>query len=150
MINPMKKLIMYLMLVCVTLSSTMFISSCKKGEDDPAISLRTREDRFTNTWTLTRYERNGADQDLNGTSYIYTVRSNNTLTRVVQGEIFGFPSSTTTEGTWSFTNDEEDVIIDMEGEDAVTYNVQRLANDELWIKQISGSDTHIYYFDGQN
>ncbi|MCC7298202.1 MAG: hypothetical protein IT244_07715, partial [Bacteroidia bacterium] len=46
------------------------LGSCKKGSDDPIVSLKTRNDRFSNTWTLNKYEKNGVTQDLNGSSYV--------------------------------------------------------------------------------
>lgn len=32
----------------------LHLSGCKKGEDDPAFSLRSRKDRFSGDWSLTR------------------------------------------------------------------------------------------------
>lgn len=145
----MKKLINFGLLAAILLTTIITIPSCtKKGDDDPVISLRTRKDRFTNTWTLTKYEKNGEVQDLNGTTYIYEVFNSGTLKRTVEGTLFGFQTRTVEDGTWEFVNDEEDVKITIDGE-TTTYNVQRLASDELWIKEIRGSDTHIYYFDGK-
>ena len=64
---------------------TMAFSACKKGSDDPVVSLKTRNDRFTNTWTLVKYEKNGVIQDLNGSTYMYSVLNNGTLTRTIEG-----------------------------------------------------------------
>jgi hypothetical protein len=145
----MKKLTLML-LSAVMLTGAFIVPSCtKKGDDDPVISLRTRKDRFTNTWTLTRYEKNGQTQDLNGSTYIYEVFNSGTLKRTVEGSIFGVATRTVDDGTWQFVNDEEDVKITI-NESTTTYNVQRLASDELWIKELRGSDTYIYYFDGMN
>lgn len=145
----MKNLSKYVLAALVMLSTTMIIPSCtKKGDDDPAISLRTRKDRFTNTWTLTKYEKNGETQDLNGASYVYEVYNSGTLKRTVEGTVFGFQTKTVNDGTWAFVNDEEDVAITIDGT-TTTYNVQRLASDELVIKELRGSDTHTYYFDGK-
>lgn len=145
----MKKLT-FTLLAAVMLTGAFITPSCtKKGDDDPVISLRTRKDRFTNTWTLTRYEKNGENQDLNNTTYIYEVFNSGTLKQTVEGSVFGVATRTVKDGTWQFVNDEEDVKITIDGS-ATTYNVQRLASDELWIKELRGSDTHIYYFDGKN
>ncbi|MES2779244.1 MAG: hypothetical protein V4651_05030 [Bacteroidota bacterium] len=122
-------------------------SSCKKGTDDPVISLKTRKDRITNTWYLVKYEKNGVNQDTSGSSYVYSIASNGTLTRTVQGVIFGFPTRTVTNGTWTFLNDDEDIQITIDSK-AVVYGIQRLATKELWLKEIVGTDTYIYYFNG--
>ncbi len=55
----MKKIGIYLAMAFMLLAGTS-IQSCKKGEEDPVVSVKTRKDRFTNTWTLNKLEKNGA------------------------------------------------------------------------------------------
>ena len=137
------------LLVALLLATTLTISlpSCKKGSDDPIVSVKTRKDRFTNTWTLTKYEKNGAIQDLSGSSYTYTVFNDGTLNQTIEGSIFGFPTRTTNCGKWVFMNDDEDVMITISNDDVI-YNIQRLASKELWLKRVVNSDTYVYYFNG--
>ena len=123
------------------------IPSCKKGSDDPVVSLKTRNDRFTNTWTLVKYEKNGSVQDLNGVTYIYNVYNNGTLTRTIEGSLFGFPTRSVNNGTWTFQNDDEDVKITI-ANDVQVYNIQRLASKELWLRKTENADTHVYFFEG--
>jgi hypothetical protein len=141
----MKNAKIYLIAALIALTSLTF-QSCKKGEDDPVVSLKTRKDRFTNTWMLTKYEKNGANQDLSGATYTYDVFNSGTLTQTIEGAVFGFPTKTVNDGSWEFINDEEDVRITIEG-NATVYNVQRLASNELWLKRTSGGDVHMYYFE---
>ena len=138
-----------MMLVALIIATTIvtILPSCKKGDDDPIVSLRTRKDRFTNTWTLVKYEKNGVSQDLNGATYIYNAFNEGTLTRTIEGTVFGFPARVVSDGTWSFLNDDEDVKIIINN-DTVIYNIQRLANKELWLKTVDNSDTYLYYFNG--
>lgn len=132
-------------LVAVTLISTF--TACKKGNDDPEVSVYTRKDRITNTWKLVKYEKNGVYQDFTGSSYEYTIRKNNTLTQTVEGAIFGFPTRTVKEGDWSFQNEDEDIKITIDNT-ATIYNIQRLALKELWLKKTEGADVHVYYYEG--
>jgi hypothetical protein len=143
----MKNLKIYFAAAILAFTSLTF-ESCKKGEDDPVVSLRTRKDRFTNTWLLTRYEKNGANQDISGATYTYDVFNSGSLTRTVEGGVFGFPTRTVSNGTWEFINDEEDVRITIEGS-SVIYNVQRLASNELWLKRTDGNDVHVYFFESK-
>jgi hypothetical protein len=122
-------------------------TSCKKGSDDPIISTKSRKDRFTNSWTLNKYEKNGMVQDISGSTYIYNVFNNGTLTQTIEGDVFGFPTRTVNNGTWSFMNDDEDVNITIEGNSTI-FNIQRLASKELWLKRTDGSDVHVYYYIG--
>ncbi len=139
------KMMLAAIIFAATISTTL--PSCQKGDDDPIISLKTRKDRFTNTWTLTKYEKNGVSQDLNGATYIYNAFNSGTLTRTIEGTIFGYPTIVVSDGTWSFLNDDEDVKITIGGS-AEIYNIQRLASKELWIKKTENADTYIYYFSG--
>lgn len=126
---------------------TITTSSCKKGTEDPAISMISRKDRFTNTWTLVKYEKNAVNQDLNGTTYTYTTFNNGTLNQTIEGSIFGFPSRTDRSGTWEFLNEDEDVKIIINNKTEI-YNIHRLASKELWLKLTDNTDTYIYYFEG--
>src|ERR1043165_7024739 len=126
----MKKINLVLIAVIIATTALTTLSSCKKGKDDPPVSLASRNDRITNTWTLNKYEKNGTVQDISGSTYIYTIKNNGTLTETIEGSVFGFPSRTVKDGTWSFMNDDEDVKITIEG-NAVIYNIQRLASKEL-------------------
>lgn len=135
-----------LILVLVLLMTAAVVPSCRKGSDDPAVSFKSRENRITNSWNLVKYEKNATTQDLNGTTYEYVIYEDGKLKRTVEGSVFGFPTRTVSEGTWTFQNDEEDVKIVI-GSDTTLYNIQRLASDELWLKTTEDTDTYIYYFE---
>jgi hypothetical protein len=143
----MKKTNLILFALVLFTTPLFLATSCKKGTDDPIISLKTRKDRFTNTWTLNKYEKNNTSQDLSGTTYTYVVKNDGTLTQTIEGTIFGFPTRTVNNGNWSFQNDDEDVKITI-GSSVVIYNIQRLASKELWLKNTEGSNTNMYYFNG--
>ena len=142
----MKKIKFYVLYATVAAIVLTALPSCKKGADDPFVSLITRKARFTNTWTLIKYEKNGVGQNLSGSTYIYNTFSDGTLKQTVEGSIFGFPVRTVNDGTWSFLNDDEDVNITISGLTTL-YNIQRLASKELWLKRIAGTDTYVYYFE---
>ncbi len=143
----MKKLKFCVSALMISSIALGVFSSCQKGSDDPVVSLMTRKDRLTNTWTLTKYEKNSSSQDLNGSTYTYTIFNNGSLSQVVEGSIFGFATRSTKQGTWAFLNDDEDIRI-MLPNDTVIYNLQRLASKELWLKKTVNTDTYVYYFSG--
>jgi len=43
--------------------------SCQKGDNDPALSLRTRKNRLTGTWEIESYEFNASFGDIRSISY---------------------------------------------------------------------------------
>lgn len=142
--NTIKK-IFIASLMAIMVAGTF--TSCKKGSDDPEISLKTRKDRFTNTWTLVKYEKNGVEQDISGSTYIYNVFNTGALTQTIEGSIFGYPTRTVNDGNWAFQNEDEDVNITI-GNSSTIYNIQRLASKELWLKKTVNADVHIYFYDG--
>lgn len=146
----MKNIKAILLLAVIGLGAVVCLDSCtKKGSDDPGVSLRSRKDRFTNTWILNKYEKNGVSQDISGSTYTYEVFNSGRLVQTIEGSVFGFPTKSSKEGSWEFINDEEDVRIVIDG-DATVYNVQRLASNELWLKKTDGSDTYVYYFESKS
>jgi hypothetical protein len=132
------------MLFAVLLSLT----SCRKGEDDPLISLRTRKARFANEWTLVKYEKNGERKDIGNSTYIYNTSKDGYLKETIEGAVFGVATRRIREGSWDFVSDKEDVKITIDN-DVQIFQIQRLANKELWLKMTDGADTYQYYFDGQ-
>ncbi len=136
-----------LFLIPIILGTMLFSTSCQKGSDDPVVSLKSRKDRVTNTWTLTKYEVNGAGQDISGTTYTYAIYNNYTITQTIEGSIFGFATRTVTNGTWSFVNDDEDLKVIINN-DVTVYNIQRLATKELWLRRVRDTQTEQYYFEG--
>jgi len=139
------KIIFAIFLMVIT---SMAFVSCKKGDDDPSLSLRSREARFVNQWTLVKYEKNGQRQDLNNATFIYDTYKEGTLKQTIEGSVFGFPTRSILNGTWAFENNEEQVRISIDS-NVTTFNIQRLANSELRLKETDGADTYMYYFDGE-
>ena len=128
-------------LIYITLSAFMLsgiLASCKKGEDDPFLSLRTRRARLAGSWTVSIGElttkNTGTDHydytttSLNGTSATYkalliengdTINNSTTNFDITITYIFekdgsykkvqtGTGSSITEEGSWSFIGKSKD------------------------------------------
>ncbi|MBC7425965.1 MAG: hypothetical protein H7321_05465 [Bacteroidia bacterium] len=142
----MKKFKHILIAAIVALTVFPAMQSCKKGEDDPGLSLRSRKQRITNDWTLTKVEKNGENQDVKGQTYKLNFHKSGSLTQTVQGTFFGATTTKTSEGTWEFVNDKEDVKINIDNETTI-FQIQRLAHDELILKENDGGNTYTYYFE---
>jgi hypothetical protein len=138
----------YLLPIILLFTAIGSITSCKKGEDDPAVSLRSRKARFANEWTLVKYEKNGVQESMDDILLVYDAEKDGALKETAQGAIFGTTVQTIRNGKWEFVDDKEDVRITSES-DVDTYEIQRLANKELWLKEVDGADTYVYYFEGK-
>ena len=97
----MKKQILKLSMAIAVIA--LVFSSCKKGENDPFISLKSRTARLANTWELTSedYTTTGSDGDsyTSTTKYAY---ANGIETRTTTFTIMG-GNSTTSSSTSTFT-----------------------------------------------
>ena len=152
--NEMKNILILLFaFVCL-----VAIPSCKKGENDPFISFRSRDARITGKWKVVNYElidnNNGSinTSSLNGsiltetingnsTSYSYSqnweIQANGVLkyTYIIDGELLSGSVS------WHWLDDNQNKTkIILYGDEI--YVVDRLTNNELVLK-IESSDTDL-------
>jgi hypothetical protein len=139
------------------------IPSCKKGENDPLISIRSRDARITGKWkvinseSISNYDGNISSNILNGSiltetsngsssSYSYTsnweITSNGTINYTVTRD----GSLLTGTDTWNWLDDSQKKSkISIGGE---IYVVDRLTNKEIVLKyqysSVSGNDIDNY------
>lgn len=150
----MKKTLVLLSLVLLV-SSSLFITGCKKGEDDPFISLRSRDARITAKWKLTKVEGTSTNtfggvtytstESYNGTVYTTTSSSGgvNSYSYALEMEILKGGEMTSSEtqdgevssgtGNWFWANTTSDKTgIFLGGlDDDAYFNVQGLSSNEL-------------------
>ncbi len=75
------------------ISSGFLVSSCKKGENDPLLSLRTRNNRLKGNWELVKLEENRERYTEGyqlGTPYTYE----NSSTRTIKNGVENYASTT--------------------------------------------------------
>lgn len=153
--QTMKKI---LLAVIVSLS-IIVIPSCKKGEDDPFISIRSRDARITAKWKLVNLESTSSGSTSTSTSTL----NGSILTQTYTSPSFGSSSSTssysveleinsdgtytsteiedgdisTSKSTWFWLNDNNDkTSISVYGG---IYTVDRLTMKELILRDESSS-----------
>ncbi len=146
----MKKILPFLLVIL----SLIVIPSCKKGEDDPSISFRSRDARITAKWKLVNYERqsnssggSSSTSVLNGSiltvtnsggsySYSYSeeleINSDGTfkITTIQDGDI------STSSSDWFWLNDTKkktSIVLDD------NYSIDRLSHNELILRNESNS-----------
>lgn len=146
----MKKILLF----CFAL--VVILSACKKYEDGPFISFRSRKERVANTWVYKDVFRN----DTNITAEIQN--SNNILDNPYYtftkdgGLTIGFvntPAIGTIPGTWEFTDKDEKMkltipILSQE----INWKILRLKEEELWVAtepDSIGKDKYEYHFKPQ-
>lgn len=120
----------------ILMASALFIlgplTSCKKYEDGPYISLRSKTERVANTWKAERVTDNGEDKTSDYSDFRITLTKGGDYT-ITPGGTFSISSS----GTWSFINDKDDIqtiskpVLGMSTTN--TYKILKLKENEMWL-----------------
>jgi hypothetical protein len=107
----MKKILTYALLALVLTGSTVTFNACKKGKDDPFLSLRSRNARLIGKWKLSKME--GTYTANNSTT---SSISNQTISRMFDGTAVTktYTSSSTISGTTTTQNITEKSTLTME------------------------------------
>jgi len=130
-------------LLPLSLGLVLMLGSCKKYEDGPAISLTPRAERVANTWTIDRAIADGNDVTSDYDNYVLTLTAGGSATLVATYTVFGIDFTGDTNGTWAFQNNDEELVLDFENDDADgTYQIRRLTGSELWIHKV-GEDLEL-------
>lgn len=64
------------------------LTGCKKGENDPFLSLKSRDARITETWNLVNVEGNDVSTDPSGTDTYTTTYDGTTASQAFNGTVF--------------------------------------------------------------
>ncbi len=117
------------------------MQSCKKYDEGPAISLRSKKARVVNVWKFEKVTEDGTDvtndykystwEFKEDGKYIFSIKD---------------PSSSLSfsmNGTWEFNNDKTKIIIIMDGEKSEA-EIIKLKEKSMWLrlKETHGSTTH--------
>jgi|LakMenEpi03Aug12_release.lakeMendotaPanAssembly.Ray.scaffolds.fasta_scaffold46158_5 hypothetical protein len=137
----MKKLLTFLFILSV---GVIFFTACRKYEEGPNISLRTKKARVTNNWRVESAEVNGVERSQepywtkqkhyfrrNG-DYVVTVIDPNTL------------EATNLNGSWKLYDNDRKIALTLRranaGQDSVSdYNVLKLFNKQMWLRRTDNS-----------
>lgn len=116
------------------LTLAFLVSSCKKYEDGPVVSLVPKKDRVTNFWEVEKAYENGDDVTTSYEQYELDLRNDNSATLKARYEGGAGAVVFETDGTWEFQNKKADLYLDYENDEAdETYIILRLTKDELWL-----------------
>lgn len=134
-----------LSLLAIATIAVASMTSCSKYEDGPGFSLRTKKARLTGEWELKEMTQDGEKAE--GVTMLMEINKDDkykttiTVTYEVNGETQS--DVDVEEGKWEFANKKEALIFTDEADglpnDIIT--VTRLTNKELWVKDLSGTQT---------
>ncbi|MEO9531208.1 MAG: hypothetical protein ABJG68_12210 [Crocinitomicaceae bacterium] len=119
--------------------------SCKKGENDPALSLASRKARFAGTWQLTGYEASSTNTEPDGDSQTSTsTLSGDVITNTYSSYDANSGSTVTTTSTVTLTKAE--YMIEKDGtwsSEFITTTVQTDSYTDFWGDEITETTTTV-------
>lgn len=124
------------------LALVLIFTSCKKYEDGPSFSLRSKSSRVDGKWGMTSHFYNGKQDILTPDDLddIWEFNKDGTF-------ILTDPGYSIDNGKWTFTSNKEQIILTFAGSsNATSINILRLKNSEFWFSIIDGSDTEEFHF----
>lgn len=118
-------------------SFLLLIASCKKYEEGPALSLRSKAARVANTWKIEQYLYNGSDQ----TSLINAAMPNYREVYDKDGNYSFSYDGNSGSGRWEFQNDKMEIKRSgVSSQSSETLYILKLKEKEFWYYIMSGND----------
>lgn len=114
--------------------ATIGITGCKKYEEGPAFSLRSKKARVVGKWKVEKAWDNGTDitSTYDALNYRLEFKENGDL--VLSRTVAGITVTSTQK--WEFSSDKEKIII-IDGSTRYENQITRLKNKEFWIKAVN-------------
>lgn len=136
----------------LALSLIFIFSACKKYEEGPRFSFRSKEERLSNTWIMSQvFETNGGSK-IDKTSDYNTVYSNFVLVCDKENHYsttFRYLSATDANeiGRYRFGSEKNILIFTFESgnDDAMEgkWTILRLKEDELWMETVNSNNVTV-------
>ncbi len=123
--SKMSKNFMYAMFAAAVIMLTF--SSCKKYEEGPVISLRTKTARLTAEWKIV--ESTSQEEIFNDLTFEFDKDGDFSMTVPYTDEVLAI----TVEGTWEWEDNKEYIKIIVEDNDT-KWKVLRLTSSEFWFE----------------
>ncbi|TND10331.1 MAG: hypothetical protein FD123_579 [Bacteroidetes bacterium] len=150
----MKNVRLFLTLAVVFIVSAATVTSCKKYEDGPMLSLRTKTHRVVNDWKLETYYLDDVNKtdSLGISNYTESFKDDGTVLRSFISVAGDTVSDTC---TWAFANKKEN--LELTGADSLEISEQigfvtpanlkilRLKEKELWYSFEKNGATHEFH-----
>lgn len=127
------QILIVFVLACLVLIP--ILQGCKKYEDGPMFSFRSRAERVANTWKIENYKVNGSDL----TSLVATY--NETFTK---GGSYSYDWSVLNgSGTWKFQNNDKEIKLDgTDDHSSRTLTILKLEEGSFWYSWMDGNDKY--------
>ena len=115
------------LLLAATMITVLNFHSCKKYDDGPSFTLRSKKGRLTGEWELVKLD----GQSITGYDIEWEFEKDGDFS-----QSYSYSSSSYSySGEWEFSSDKEEIEIQMNGSSSSTdFEIKRLTNKELTVE----------------
>lgn len=134
--NKMKMKSISTKILLGVVGTAFILPSCKKYDDGPSLSLRSKKARIANTWKIESATVDGSDATSSYDDYELELTKSGSATLRANYTWAGTEFQISTSGTWDLINNNEDLRLDFASDDSdQDYRILRLKEKELWLKE---------------
>ncbi|HHZ66128.1 MAG TPA: hypothetical protein EYN51_11645 [Flavobacteriales bacterium] len=127
-----------LYLILFVSSLFLFSTGCKKYDDGPLISLKSKKSRITNTWILDEVFENGIEvlSPMGIPSgEIFGVYCNEVAIIDNNNATFKFVDLIIAEGNWQLINNKSKIEFNLKNGKIIHWDILKLKTKELWVQE---------------
>lgn len=117
------------------------LSSCKKYEDGPSLSLKSKNSRLTGEWEVDEIDNVSPSVGFGGTM-ILEFEKDGDFSYTTSYSYDGASYSYSYEGEWEWEDGKKSVEIDIDSEDKTEFEILKLTNKEFWFEDEDGQEWH--------
>ncbi len=127
------------LLMAAAIVTMLNFSSCKKYEDGPSFSLKSKKGRLAGEWEVVKLETsNGEDYLSGGRDMEFEFDKDGDFKMKYTYSYGGDSYSYTYKGEWEFSSDKEELELDFDGGGTIECEIKRLTNKEFWFEDEDG------------
>lgn len=110
--------------------SILAFTGCRKYEEGPGLSLRSKKERVSNVWKIEKYFMNDEDRtaQIDSMYLTYTLRKDGSYQELMSHMHMYYIE----DGKWSFIEDKSAIEI-YRTNDTMTWHIKKLEEDALWV-----------------
>lgn len=131
------------LLMAAALITVLNFQSCKKYEDGPAFTLKSKKNRLAREWEVVRVYDNDGEQvfPYGGGGYDIEIEfefeKDGDFEQSYSVSYYGYSYSGSYKGEWEFSSDKEELEVEIAGYKA-DWEIKRLTSDEFWYEDEDG------------
>lgn len=120
--------------VCILIIASIAIASCRKYDNGPGLSLRSKKERIANNWRISQVIDDGQDVTDDYENYRLMLSKTGSAQLTAKYNWFGATIEYSTSGTWELQSNNERIYMNFDDDDAdATYRITKLYEDEMWL-----------------